>query len=116
MKHILFTAPIATGLLLFAGAGIAQAAEVTTSNDAQGDSISYAGTSNAAVEAHATQPNDGNTEGAGVRTVLQIVAWIPQFDDQGNPILDEDGKQVTKAKWGAVPIGQGVNSIVIFHP
>jgi hypothetical protein len=34
MKHILFTAPIATGLLLFAGAGIAMA-DVTTSNDAQ---------------------------------------------------------------------------------
>ena len=116
MKNVLFTAPIAAGLILIAGAGVAHA-EVTTSNDAKGDTTTSEGSSNSAVEAHAGQVNDGNIEGAGVKTVRAVVRNIPVIDPvTGLPVLDQWGNVVTEPVWGTVPIGSGPDSFEVDRP
>ncbi|RYF57950.1 MAG: hypothetical protein EOO27_14045 [Comamonadaceae bacterium] len=113
MKHILFTAPIATGLLLLAGAGIATA-DVITSNDAEDAQITTnEGTSNDS-EPHMVLNAPGIVDTPGTSGTLQVVGQRPVLDDDGNPVLDEDGKPVTRNVWGWVPFNTP-NTLVIIH-
>jgi hypothetical protein len=113
MKHILFTAPIATGLLLFAGANIASA-DVITSNDAEDAQVTTnEGTSNDS-EPHMVLSTPGIVEAPTTTGTLQVVGQAPVIDDEGNPVLDEDGKPVTRNVWGWVPFNTP-NVLVIIH-
>lgn len=105
---------IASALIMFGAVGTAHATEVTTSNDAKGDSYSYEGTTNSASDHMAGEPNDGNLEGSGVRNVLKPF-YIPQFNADGTPKLDAEGKQVYKTDWRSVPISNGVEPATIVH-
>lgn len=109
----IFTAA-ATVAILITMAAQASAAEVTTSNDAKGETTSRAGTQAGEVDHMAGEPNDGNVEGDGVKTVLRAY-HIPQFYADGSPVLDDEGKQVTKIDWRRVPIGDGVEQAEIVH-
>ena len=106
---------LAAGLMF--GAGGVAFADVTSqsSSEEPADSTSREGTSADAVD-HMANNGPGIVVGDGVKTVQKIVAWIPQFDENGDPILDENGKQVTKPKWATVPIGKGLPDAEIFHP
>lgn len=113
MKHLIYTTPIATAVILLGAAGVAHA-DIVTSNDATGDTTSYAGTSNAAVDHMAGETNDGNLEGDTVTHVLRPF-YIPQYNADGTPLLDDEGNQVIKTDYRFVPIGTGVTPATIIH-
>jgi len=114
VKHILFTAPIATGLLLFAGANIASA-DVITSNDAEDTTVTTnEGTSNDS-EPHMVLTAPGIVDTPGTSGTLQVVGQRPVIDpDTDLPILDDDGEPIMVNVWGWVPFNTP-NTLVIIH-
>jgi hypothetical protein len=114
MKHLLFTAPIATGLLLFAGAGIAHA-DITTSNDTEDAQVTTnEGTSNDA-EPHMVLTTPGVIDTPGTTGTLQVVGQRPVIDpDTDLPILDDEGDPIMVNVWGWVPFNTP-NVLVIIH-
>lgn len=99
MKHILFTAPIATGLLLFAGAGIAHADDITAQcaratiptalcNGAGGSNP----TSDGGGQYVKAQPAEKYLTGYGPDKIIgHYDSDEVAVDETGAPILDDQG-------------------------
>lgn len=104
---------IAIAASLTLGAGIASA-DVTTSNDAKGDSTSYAGTSNDAAD-HMSNSGPGIVTADSPATTWQVVKRIPRVDEEGSPVIGSNGLQIIDLVWGDVPISRGPAPATITH-
>lgn len=96
MKHLLFTAPIATGLLLLAGAGIASA-DVISQSTSESDHM------------------ETTSESTGPGRVLVVTGHSPVYDKDGNQKFHDDGTPVMLANFGWAPIGTGLAPATIIH-
>ena len=102
IARITFTSLAVAALSL---TGATAHAEIVTSNDATGDEVSYAGTSNDTSSRSSYTVDGGQVTTSGVEHVRVVVGYTPVIDpDTELPVLDENGDPVLRPVWGWAPI------------
>lgn len=112
-KVIATIATAIAALFMFAGTASADVISQSTSEESHQKTTNTGSTNTA--EDHMTNDGPGIVKGDTPSTVWAVIKRIPRVDENGDPVLGSNGRQIIDVVWGNVPVGSGPAPATIVH-